>query len=114
MTDLDFEWVVKPCGRDNLEDTLNQFQSNEIEIYSIHEHVVESTSYRSETILFTVVGVRRVQKRKQKEDLIECLEYAVDQTRGQLKDDTVLSSEGRDWLDKSKAVITSVREDLVP
>ena len=111
---LDFEWVVKPCGRDNLEETLNQLQINEIEIYSIHEHVVESTSYRAETILFTVIGVRRVHKRKQKEDMIECLEYAVNQTESQLKGDTVLSSDGRDWLDRSNAVITSVREDLIP
>ena len=109
-----FEWVVQTCARDNLEETLKKAQLNEIEVWNIYDHVVESSSYRSETILFTVVGLRRVQKREQVEGLLECLDFAVQQTESQLKDDTVLSSEGREWLDKSNAVLKSVREDLIP
>lgn len=114
MVDIGFEWVTQGCGRDNLEETLNKFQRNEVEIWNIFEHVVESTSYRAETILFTVVGIRRVLRKERNEDLINCLEYAVNQTEEHLKDSTVLSEEGREWLDKSNKVIKDVREDLIP
>ena len=114
MVDTGFEWVVQPCGRDNLQETLNKLQANEVEVWNVFEHVVESTSYRAETILFTVVGLRRVLKKKMTVDLIECLEFAVHQTESQIKGDTVLSEDGREWLDRSTAVLKSVREDLIP
>ena len=113
MEDLNFEWVTAPCGRDNLQETLNKMQDNEVEVWNIFEHVVEGTNYRAETILFTVVGLRRVRKKRMLEGILECLAFAVEQTEAQLKDDTVLSAEGRQWLDKSQEVIKSVREDLL-
>ena len=114
MVETGFEWVVQPCGRDNLQETLNKLQINEVEVWNIYEHVVESTSYRSETILFTVVGLRRILKKKMTEGLIECLEFAVNQTEAQIQGDTVLSEDGREWLDESHAVLKAVREDLIP
>ena len=114
MVETGFEWVAQPCGRDNLQETLNKMQTNEVEIWNIFEHVVEGSSYRAETILFTVGGVRRITKKEQVRDLIDCLEYAVLRTEEQVKDDVVLSSEGRDWLDRSNKVIKGVREDLIP
>ena len=113
MEDLGFEWVSIPCGRDNLEETLNKMQLNEVEVWNIFEHVVEGTGYRNQAILFTVVGLRRIRKKRQVEDILECLAFAVEQTEDQLKDDPVLAAEGREWLDKSHDVIKSVREDLI-
>ena len=109
-----FEWVVQTCARDNLEETLNKARRNELEIWNIYDHVVESTSYRAETVLFTVVGLRLVRKKRQVDDLLECLDFAVKQTESQLQADTVLSSEGREWLDKSSSVLKEIREDLIP
>ncbi len=113
MQEIDFEWVSQPCGRENLQETLNKMQSNDIEVWNILSHVVEATSFRKETILFTVVGIRRVAKKDRLINLIKCLEFAVTQTEAQIKDDVVLSEEGREWLDQSNKVLGDIKSSLI-